>query len=106
MQVRDKLYTTREMLHFCLVHSDEHVADTLRRSGGYTDTQELLDTLTMLYRSLKEIGALLHRTVTKKQLVPKTKKTNRTRSDCRVAVSTFIMCIPAHAVWFPARSAG
>jgi Phosphoenolpyruvate carboxylase len=52
LQVRDKLYTTRELLHSCLAHPEENLLETLRRGGGYADSQGLLEELTLLYRSL------------------------------------------------------
>ena len=54
LQVRDKLYTTRELLYYCLNHPHEHVLDTLTRGGGYTDSVELMATLQLLHRSLIE----------------------------------------------------
>lgn len=53
MQIRDKLYTTRELLHSCLAHPEENLLDTLRRGGGYVDSSSLLDELKLLHRSLQ-----------------------------------------------------
>lgn len=53
MQIRDKLYTTRELLHSCLAHPEENLVETLRRGGGYVDAELLLEELKLLHRSLQ-----------------------------------------------------
>lgn len=54
MQVRDRLYRTRELLHWCLSHDQENVLETLQRGDGYTSAAPLLDELKLLHRSLIE----------------------------------------------------
>lgn len=54
LQVRDGLYTTRELLDYCLAHSDENVVMTLEQGGGYADITPLMDVLQLIYRSLIE----------------------------------------------------
>lgn len=51
--MRDKLFTTRELLHSCLAHPEENLLETLRRGGGYVDSTQLLDELKLLHRSLQ-----------------------------------------------------
>ena len=56
VQVRDKLFKTRELLHHCLSHPKENLLETLQRSGGYTSAAPLLDELKLLHRSLIDTG--------------------------------------------------
>ena len=53
LQVRDKLYTTRELLHSCLAHPEENLVETLQRGDGYVDSEALLDELKLLHSSLQ-----------------------------------------------------
>jgi phosphoenolpyruvate carboxylase len=52
--VRDRLWTTRELLYYCLGHPGENVLATLTRGGGYTDSGPLMADLALLHRSLIE----------------------------------------------------
>ena len=52
VQVRDRLYITRELLYHCLSHPSENLLATLRRGGGYISSQPLMDDLLLLHSSL------------------------------------------------------
>ena len=52
MQIRDKLYSTRDLLYFCLSHPGENVLETLRSRGGYINASHIMDSLQLLHRSL------------------------------------------------------
>jgi hypothetical protein len=56
MQIRDKLYDTREILFHCSSHSSEDILAVLNRLGGLVDTRELMEVLQLFHRSLIETG--------------------------------------------------
>jgi hypothetical protein len=56
VQIRDKLYDTREILFHCSSHPSEDIFAALNRLGGLVDTRELMEVLQLFHRSLIETG--------------------------------------------------
>lgn len=56
LQIRDRLFKTRELLHQCLSHPAENVLETLQRGDGYTSSAPLLEDLKLLHSSLIATG--------------------------------------------------
>jgi phosphoenolpyruvate carboxylase len=56
VQIRDKLYDTRELLFHCSSHPTEDIVAVLTRFGGFVDTKELMDVLKLFHRSLIQTG--------------------------------------------------
>jgi len=54
--MRDRLYTTREVLHQCLVHQGANVKASLEERRAYLDVEELAEPLLLMYESLHATG--------------------------------------------------
>lgn len=54
--MRDKLYTTRQVLHQCLVHPNMNIKASLNDNGAYMTVEEIFDPLRKMYDSLMATG--------------------------------------------------
>jgi len=54
--MRDRLYTTREVLHQCLIYPTMSVRTALKERAAYADVEELLEPLKLMYDSLMSTG--------------------------------------------------
>lgn len=54
--MRDKLYTTRQVLHQCLVHPNMNIKATLNDNDAYMTVDELFEPLQKMYDSLIATG--------------------------------------------------
>ncbi|MEW5318243.1 MAG: hypothetical protein WDW38_009481 [Sanguina aurantia] len=54
--MRDKLWSTREVLHQCLIHPQMNVKAALEERGSYMDVEEMFKPLELMYTSLHATG--------------------------------------------------